>query len=313
MKKRRKDWSRRRLEVTTGGKWYLVLTLMLGFLAMTGTNSILYLLESFLLGALILSGLVSDLFVVSLEVEWVVKKSFAGEIANDVWKLSNRGRLPVFGIEFGAWRDKGGRERAGWISVLWPGQSYEVRSEAVLTQRGRGEWSGHYCSTSAPFGFARKVRIFNSSGHRWVWPERKLRPKIQLQAFDNHGRAQRALARSGIPTERAPGDVRQWNASEDARDIVWSLSAREDALVARVRQFEKPHGQKIILIDLDTDQSTAFFEDVFKAVAHEIERHRVAGLRIVEGGVSRDFYGRLPMLDALAEVKPPKPTLESAA
>ena len=53
----------RKLRLTITGRWFVALTILLGVAAIMVGNNVFYLLESFLLGAMILSGVLSEITI----------------------------------------------------------------------------------------------------------------------------------------------------------------------------------------------------------------------------------------------------------
>jgi hypothetical protein len=74
----------RRLYVTKAGYWYIFLTIAIGVVALTTANNVFYLMECLLLGGMILSGVVSERTISSVDVTWIRKQATAGVTVRDV-------------------------------------------------------------------------------------------------------------------------------------------------------------------------------------------------------------------------------------
>ncbi|MEW6057385.1 MAG: DUF58 domain-containing protein [Bdellovibrionota bacterium] len=291
-----KEYGHRRLHVSVAGKWYLALTIGLGVVATSSGNNVLYLLESFLLGGLILSGVLSELAVASIQIQWTRSPCIASERAHDRIIVRNRGRLPVFCMEVGEWA---GRKLIahGFVPYLPPKSEIVVSSKWIAEKRGIHKWDGIGCSTSYPFGFATKIRWVALKGERLVWP-RRLEKSGQTDA-------------QGVKVYRTAsgdfleGEIREMQPDDDYRHVVWTLSARRGAPVVRVRKANSRAAE--VLLDLRVDRAGDFEERIEKAAspfyASEVEGTQ-ATLILFDGIYRRKIFGISTALDLLATVQP---------
>ena len=206
---------RRTIEVTTSGKWFLALTVAFGVTAVLSANSILYLLESLLLGLLILSGVLSDRMLWNLHVKWQNFPVHAARAHDDRISVTNLSRLPAMALELGEWTSDGFQLR-GYLSYLKGKHSCDVPPAGTPhLERGAYEWSGRVVATRFPFGFARKLKWIEPDGTRWV------RPKLNEQTLEQLENSNRAAA--GFE-EFEEGAIRPFLLGEDYRDIAWIYS-----------------------------------------------------------------------------------------
>jgi len=214
------DWihrlrRRRTIEVTTSGKWFLALTVAFGVTAVLSGNSILYLLESLLLGLLILSGVLSDRMLWNLSVKWQNLPVHAARPHEDRISITNHSRLPAMALELGEWTSQGFQLR-GYLSYLKGKHSSDIPPAGTPhAERGAYEWSGRVVATRFPFGFARKLKWIEPDGRRWV------RPKLNEQTLEQRENSNRAAA--GFE-EYEEGAIRPFLLGEDYRDIAWIYS-----------------------------------------------------------------------------------------
>ncbi len=207
---------RRTIQVTTGGQWFLGLTIAFGVTAVLSGNSVLYLLESLLLGLLILSGVLSDRMLWNLQARWQELPAHAGVRPHDRILVTNRSRLPALSIELGEWGAKG-FELRGYLPMVPPRSQVEVPpSGEPYSERGQAQWSGRVIATRFPFGFARKIRWISTEGERWI------RPRLLHADEDSHSSSHGAIPGQA---EFEEGVIRPFSPGDDPRDIAWLYSA----------------------------------------------------------------------------------------
>lgn len=224
---------RRRLEVAAGGHWYILFTIVLGVVAIYSGNNVIYLLESLLLAALILSGVLSEWTVARVELRRELGQAEVGREGRDLLFVENRGFLPLYCVELLEWSESGFAP-LGFLLLLPARARIRVRSQQALPARGRHHWRGLAVATSFPFGFARKIRLLEEPGSRIVWPAR---PELGADANLQRGRPRPEL-------EMAVGEVEELPPWEDVSRVHWPSTARSHALLARpVRPIE--HDEEI--------------------------------------------------------------------
>ncbi len=251
----------RRLYVTKSGYWYIVLTIALGVVSIASGNNVLYLIECLLLGGMILSGVLSEKAISSIEVTLVRRQAIAAHGVRDELRVRNHSRLPFFCIEI---LEYSGGEFLPLALV--PKVEAESNSALVSTRvfvaRGVHEWQGLGVATAGPFGFARKVRILPQSGVRMVWPAR--------------GAALRATNAEALRlgTAAADAEVRLYNSDDDARLIVWTLSGKGTEPVVRKKVEENP--DTLLRLDLRVPGSEAFEKEICRLATSVYRSGRAA-------------------------------------
>lgn len=289
---------RRRLEVTLAGRWFLLLCVALGVTAMVSGNNVLYLVESLLLALLVVSGLLSEWVISRAEVSFVRKPAIAGRVVSDRIEVENRGWFPLLFLEIGEWRDKK-FERTAWVPALGPRTRITVPSFQSFAERGRHDWEGYALATSFPFGFARKLRIEKEPGSRLVWPA--LAPPAVRRANDENQaeqRARRPRKRRGETLEPVDGEVRLKSPEEDARGVVWTLSARGTDLW--VRKQELPPSNRQWSLDLRTARGARFEAELCRVAGKFYKSSADGALVMVGRNRRRRIDGRRRVLDELA-------------
>lgn len=212
----------RRLDFSTGGRWFLLFTLTLGVAAIYSGNNVIYLLESLLLSALLFSGVLSESNLNRLKVMRVQHQASAEAATEDLITLQNLGWFPLFCVEVGEW-GAGEPDPLAFALIIPRKASITLKSRQVLGSRGRHQWRGLTLSTSFPFGFARKTRFFEGAGSRLVWPA------------DAGGAGPRGLAPGGRSgdLEIAHGELEEASRFEDLARVHWPSSARLGKILRR--------------------------------------------------------------------------------
>lgn len=274
----------RRLELSTGGKWYLGFTVLLGVVAINSGNNVIYLLESLLLSALILSGVLSEQAVLRVSLSREAANASAGSPVGDVLVVENRSWLPLYCLELCEWRGEQ-VETLVFLLVL-PGRArLRLRSRQIFSERGYHGWQGLAVATSFPFGFARKIRFLPAPGRRIVWAE--------PAPGSLPGRAE-VEARRGAP-EFSPGEIEEIGPWDDVSRVHWPSSARSGRLLARPRR----HVEEGCEVALELCAPGEELERRIRRAAGEIDR---GGSRLVlrDGNKRAEILGRGRALDALA-------------
>lgn len=294
---------RRNIEVTTSGKWFLTLTIVFGVAAVLSGNGVLYLLESLLLGFLILSGVLSDRMLWNLRAQWIESPVHASGALTDRISVTNQSWIPAIAVEFGEWTDRGFEVR-GYLPLLRGRTRVEIKLlDRPYPKRGLFGWTGRVMATRFPFGFARKIRWIGAEGERWI------RPALHPSQTDS---TESSAAGAWGPDEIEDGSVRSHLTGDDPRDIAWIYS---NSLIGphlqRVRSgLPEPVKLKLECEGLDFSA----LESHLSEIATELVRAKKKGAPIElhdprEGG--RDFDDAELALEWLARIPAAKPRAPS--
>jgi uncharacterized protein (DUF58 family) len=300
----------RRLELTVAGRWYLMLTILLGVVALISANNIIYLIESLLLSGLILSGVLSEKTVAAVDVSIVRKSAFALSPCDDEILVTNRSKLPLFCVEIGEYR-KGEFLPIAFIPLIPPKSKRAVRSQQKFEKRGVYSWENIAVATYYPFEFARKIRLIENQGRRLIWPS-LLNEKSADQSVGSQG-AQKQL---GIP-ELIEGEVRPHSPEEDSRHIVWPLSQKGLGHFVRVKRPEGKAREEVF--DADQEAGPEFERKISRTTTFFSSTHdfthsdRIDRLTLIKQGKQQVVYGRVAILDSLATVEPQGKASEKGA
>ena len=146
--------------MTVSGRWYLLMTVAIGVVAITTGNNVIYVIESLLLSALILSGILSERVIISVDAEIRRGSAIADSPSStgDEIVVRNRRRRYIFCVEIGEWID-GNYVPLTWIPQLKPLETLSVKSKRIYKTRGIHRWNAIAIATSYPLRICKKDSI----------------------------------------------------------------------------------------------------------------------------------------------------------
>ena len=241
----------RKLTVTREGKWIIAIALLLGIGAVNTGNNLLYLVLSLLISIITISGILSEITLRDVSLERAYPQALvAGEAALLRVVLHNRKPRAAFSLEVSEVVD--GHElsvRPGHVLHLSGHESGQCFQVGLPRRRGLMATSGLAISTTYPFGFARKSRVFDLPAPFVVLPPVAA---VDLGAKGSGARGEQERARRvGHGSEfRGLRDARSGDA---LRDIHWKVSARRDRLIAREWEDDATRVVVVAFVHLDPD------------------------------------------------------------
>lgn len=302
----------RTLQPTRAGWLFFALTLGVGFAALNTGNNLLYLVFSFLLGFLVLSGVLSEAALRRIEVRRrLPREIFAGtpvpvglEVENDQRRVSSYAIV----VEDLAGDDLHDALPLGRVFVLRLGPGARQQRAYLLTapERGPLRLAGYRISTRFPFGLFLKSLLLEAPAETLVYPA--LDP-LRAAAFGSGGRSlgeTRSLY-PGHGTEAA--GLRDFRPGDSARSVHWRASARRGLLLVRDREREERPELEVRLRTRGREPGNAFEASV-RLAASEVVAHLDAGFRVglaSDGERIRPAEGpshRARLLTFLARVAP---------
>ncbi|MFN0062397.1 MAG: DUF58 domain-containing protein [Myxococcaceae bacterium] len=258
----------RELKVTTSGRTYLVLTLVVGIGALNTGNNLLYLVLGLQLATIIASGILSERCVRNLSVTRVLPDGCrAGEPVALRYILQTEGE-PAFAVEVGE-ADSPLRSR-GQTSFLPPRTERSIRTLATPDRRGPLTLTRIRVTTTFPLGLFAKSRVFDAPQTLWVAP-RRVKAAAPTQFRTNR------LQGEGIKAPRPGGSgdllqLREIAFGEDVRRVHWLKSAARGELLRvererdepRYAEFEQPSGLTGAALDTWCEATAAHAERLLK-------------------------------------------------
>lgn len=265
----------RKLKFTREGKYYLGITLGVGFAAINTGNNLLYLLLGMLLSLIVVSGVMSDLSLRHLTVtrRLPTRAQVGRGHLVEIEVYNHKKRIPSYAIEVEDLRAGQPADKRCFFLKISPSSAQVAAYRRTPARRGRDRHTGFRIATRFPFGLFEKSREVEAEGDLIIYPA--VDP-VRLPAEDA-GRREGGSSLSG----RGGGDetfgLRPMREGDDPRDIYWKKSTLRDQLVLRERARET---RPDVVIPLDAVRpkdcgdgfSTAFEKKVretaSRAVAH---------------------------------------------
>ena len=301
----------RRLKFTREGKFFVGITLGVGFAAINTANNLLYLLLGMLLALIVVSGVMSELSLRDLTV--VRRLPLRAQVGRahlvEIEVFNHKGHVPSYAIEVEDLRAGQPADKRCFFLKISPRSAQVAAYRRTPTRRGRDVHVGFRIATRFPFGLFEKSREVPAEGDLIIYPG--VDP-VTLPA---------------APTGRCPGvestfgrgngeefiGLKIMRPGEDPRDIHWRKSASLGQLVMRERAREtRPDvtlSLEVVRSARGRDDWTAAFERRIRDVASLAVAHLKRGDRVVlsttAGGHARAdrTVGADPLLRYLALVE----------
>jgi len=302
----------RRLKFTREGKFFVGITLGVGFAAINTANNLLYLLLGMLLALIVVSGVMSELSLRDLTV--VRRLPLRAQVGRphlvEIEVFNHKTRVPSYAIEVEDLRAGQPADKRCFFLKISPKSAQVAAYRRTPTRRGRDAHVGFRIATRFPFGLFEKSREVPADGELVIYPA--VDP-VQLPPAPA-GRMPGAETVVG----RGHGEdflgLRLMRDGEDPRDVHWRKTAAVGQLVMRERARET---RPDITLSLDTikpaaagDEWNAAFERRIRDVASRAVAHLKRGDRVAvvttAGGTARAdrSVGADPLLRYLALLEP---------
>ena len=302
----------RRLKFTREGKFFVGITLGVGFAAINTANNLLYLLLGMLLALIVVSGIMSELSLRDLTV--VRRLPMRAQVGRahlvEIEVFNHKGRVPSYAIEVEDLRAGQPADKRCFFLKISPKSAQVAAYRRTPTRRGRDVHVGFRIATRFPFGLFEKSREVPADGELVIYPA--VDP-IQLPPSPGGRSAGLDLVVGRGHGEEFMG-LKLMRPGEDPRDVHWRKSAAVGQIVMRERARET---RPDVTLSLDVhrpegagDDWNAAFErrirDVAsRAIAHLKRGDRVAILTSAGASVRADrTVGADPLLRYLALLEP---------
>lgn len=235
----------RKLKFTREGKYFLGITLGVGFAAINTGNNLLYLLLGMLLSLIVLSGVMSELSLRDLNV--VRRLPTRAQVGRahlvEIEVFNRKKRIPSYAIEVEDLRAGQPADKRCFFLKISPNSAQVAAYRRSPQRRGRDRHVGFRIATRFPFGLFEKSREVTCDGELIIYPAVD---SLRLHA-DEAGRRFGGAGLSG----RGSGDevfgLRPMREGDDPRDIYWRKSTIQDQLVLRERARETRPDVEIVL------------------------------------------------------------------
>jgi uncharacterized protein (DUF58 family) len=302
----------RTLRPTRAGWVFFGLTFGVGFAALNTGNNLLYMVLSLLLAFLVLSGTFSESALRGIQVRRrTPDELFAERPATVLLEVVNRQtRFPSFAVvvEDLLGQDLDHGRVAGRVFALKvpPGGSARRTYSFLPPHRGELEFAGFRVSTRFPFGLFSKSMRIEETARALVYPgldASALRPPDGRRPRDGE-----ADAGSGGERPESAG-LRDYAPGDPLRRIHWRASLRRGALLVRELEEQESAQHTVRLVTAGVAEGDAFEAAVRRAASAAVA-HLDAGWRV---GLATDsahitpqegVAGRRRILAFLARVAP---------
>jgi len=302
------DYSRFRLRLTRWGGLFLFFVLVLGLAAVNTGNNSLMLVVALALGAYVVSGIWSRQVLGKVQIRVrPPREIFAGKAVEFPFEAINRSRIfPACGLVI---RDEDGTPLAV-IDEIAAGGKLRSTLRILFRRRGRQRAGPWRLEVLLPLGFFLKSKEIDGCGELLVYPAIRPGPLRRRESQGKH-RGWRKL--EGRGREGEVFQLRDFNEADDARQIHWKQSARQDRLIAVDRR--RPRNPPLLLslepasVDPEDARACRELERRISACTAEILR-RLAVSEEVSLMIDAQLIGpiserrRAPeLLGALAEIR----------
>jgi uncharacterized protein (DUF58 family) len=240
---RLRRWFRppRRLQFTREGKYFVGITVGVGFAAINTGNNLLYLLLGMMFSLIIASGVLSEMSLRGLEVSRVPPGRLHARrpVLMGIGLKNKKGRLPSFSIEVEDLVDERPLDKKCYFLKLPAGRLQHTSYRHSFQRRGRYTFTGFQLSTKFPFALFRKSRTVELRSEVIVYPQLvPLGPPPPPRA---HAMGEEARGRPGRRGEF--GGLHRFREGDDPRDIHWRSSARLGRTM--VREYEDETARRV--------------------------------------------------------------------
>lgn len=234
------DYSGFRLRLTRWGGLFLGLVLLSGLAAVNTGNNGLMMVVAVALGSYIVSGIWSRQVLGKIRVRVRnPREIFAGRPADFPFEIENNSKIfPACGLLI---RGRGGAVLGG-IERVAPGGRQKSSLREVFNRRGRRAAGPWRIEVLLPLGFFLKSKEIPGSGEIVVYPEVR---QGAVNRREGEGTSRGIKPWTGRGREGEVFQLRDFDEADDARQIHWKQSARQDRLIAVDRR--RPRDRPLLL------------------------------------------------------------------
>jgi uncharacterized protein (DUF58 family) len=302
----------RRLRFTREGKFFVGITLGVGFAAINTANNLLYLLLGMLLALIVVSGIMSELSLRDLTV--VRRLPLRAQVGRphlvEIEVFNHKARVPSYAIEVEDLRAGQPADKRCFFLKISPKSAQVAAYRRTPTRRGRDVHVGFRIATRFPFGLFEKSREVPAEGELIIYPA--VDPVTLPPAPAGRTPGAESIVARGHGEEFL--GLKLMRPGEDPRDIHWRKTAALGQMVMRERAREtRPDvtlSLDVVRAPASADEWLAGFERRVRDVASRAVAHLKRGDRVVvtttAGGIARAdrTVGADPLLRYLALVEP---------
>jgi uncharacterized protein (DUF58 family) len=252
------------LRFTPEGKWFIFVSIAIGFAAVNTGNNLLYLVLAMLLSLIIASGFLSEWGIKGLEIKRTFPPYiFARTPCSILLKVTNKKRyLPSFSLELEEQVNGDSKKGLAYLFRVGPQKTQAQVYRFSFPHRGLYQLHEPHLITRFPFGFFIKGIRLKESREVLVYPPvipwKELLPEIAHREEGTRSRPHKGRGEDIFAIrEYLPGDT--------SRDIHWRSTAKYSR--AMVKEYEMPGIKKVHIVlntsvpKKDTPADLTLFEE----------------------------------------------------
>lgn len=254
----RTGWARlrawRRIRITRPGVFFVGGSFAIGFAAINTGNNLLYLLLGAMLGAMAVSGWLSEQTLRGLRiVRWVPRGGHVGRPIPVHYRIANgKSLLSTFALEM----QEPGLPEIAFAPRVGPGETVRASANPVFLNRGVYPLEQLTLATDYPFGLFRKERDVPVPGEIVVWPRTDLRVRTPAGSAGLRPRPDLSNPAPGAGQRGEYRGLREYRPGDDPRDIHWKATARTGHPV--IREYDRDASEALwISLDVSTPEGEA--------------------------------------------------------
>lgn len=277
----RRNWPRK-LKFTREGKYFLGITLGVGFAAINTGNNLLYLLLGMMLSLIIVSGVMSELSLRTLTVKrrLPARAQVGRHHLVEIEVFNNKLRVPSYAIEVEDLRAGQPADKRCFFLKISPRSTQIAAYRRAPAQRGLEQHTGFRIATRFPFGLFEKSREVDAPDELVIYPAVdpvRLPPR-------GRGETQGTVG----PLGRGAGEeiyaLRPMRQGDDPRDIYWRKCTVPGQLVLRERAREMRHDVELVVDNLypagePPPEAASPADDPFERRIREVASYAVAHIK----------------------------------
>lgn len=280
----RRDFWPRKLKFTREGKYFLGITLGVGFAAINTGNNLLYLLLGMMLSLIIVSGVMSELSLRTLTVKrrLPARAQVGRSHLVEIEVYNNKSRVPSYAIEVEDLRAGQPADKRCFFLKISPRSTQIAAYRRTPLKRGLERHTGFRIATRFPFGLFEKSREVDSPDELVIYPA--VDPVRLPQR--GHGES----AGDAGPLGRGAGEeiyaLRPMRQGDDPRDIYWRKCTVPGHLVLRERAREMRHQVELVIDNVrppvpaeDSVEAPLPGADQFERRIREVASYSVAHIK----------------------------------
>ena len=274
----------RKLRVTREGRYFLLITVCVGFGAFNTGNNLLYLLFGMFLSLILVSGVMSELSLRHLTViRRLPPRAQVGRAhLVEIEVYNHKKKVPSYAIEVEDLRAGQPADKRCFFLKISPRSAQVAAYRRTPARRGHDWHVGFRLATRFPFGLFEKSREVDCEGDLVIYPavDRVVLPP------DDAGDRMGGVVTLGRGTGDETAGVRVMRDGDDPRDIFWRKSAQSDQLVVRERVREVRREVTFVVESRfrgakPTEEFSARFERRIREVASRSVAHLKRGDSVV--------------------------------